>query len=69
MRAAASTVRRVRALVRVWSVAGCLACRDLPSRVYLFAGDPGPQLDCPVCGRRVVILVRRYVLVPDVGEG
>src|SRR5436190_1559367 len=61
--------RGLRALERVWAVAGCRACRDRPSRVYLFDGDQEPSLDCPVCGRRVVVLVRRYVLVPDIGEG
>jgi hypothetical protein len=61
------TIRRVRALERI-APTGCRVCRHLPSRVYLFDGDPDPPLDCPNCGLRVVILIRRYVLVPDPGE-
>jgi hypothetical protein len=56
------TARRVRARERLAPV-GCRVCRDRPSRVYLFEGDPEPDPDCPACGRRVVVLVRRYVLV------
>jgi hypothetical protein len=58
---------RVRALERIAN-AGCRVCRDRQSRVCLFDGDPDPLLDCPACRRRVVILIRRYVLVRDVGE-
>ena len=61
------TAARVRALERI-APAGCRRCRDRPSRVHLFDGDPEPPLDCPACGRRVLVLVRRYVLVRDVGD-
>jgi hypothetical protein len=61
------TTQRVRAL-ELLTPAVCHVCRHLPPRHYLFDGDPDPPLDCPNCGRRVVILIRRYVLVRDVGE-
>ncbi len=61
------TKRRVPAIERI-APAGRRVCRDRPARVYLFDGDPEPELDCPTCGRRVVVLIRRYVLVPDVGD-
>jgi DNA-directed RNA polymerase subunit RPC12/RpoP len=52
------TAMRVRALERI-SPTECRLCRHRQSRVYLFRGDPDPPLDCPSCGRRVVILIRR----------
>jgi hypothetical protein len=62
----ARTTRRVRALERI-APQGCHRCRDMPTRHYLFHGDPDPPIYCPNCGRRVVVLIRRYVLVRDLG--
>lgn len=62
-----STIKRVTALERIVSVSGCRACRDRPTRLYFVNDEPEPQLDCSVCGRHVVLLVRRNALVPNVG--
>jgi hypothetical protein len=61
-----ATTRRVRALERIVPK-GCRRCRDRPTRLYLIGDEADPPLACSTCGRRVVVLVRRYVLVRDMG--
>jgi hypothetical protein len=63
--------RRLAALEQVRAPTGCPLCRDRPTRVYLINDDPEPPADCTACGRQVVQMVRRYLLIPgehDDGE-
>jgi hypothetical protein len=55
--------RRLTALEQRWTTVGCPYCQDHPTHVYLFNDDPEPPADCTACGRHVVQMVRRYILI------
>lgn len=56
--------RRLTTLERRWTGFDCRSCRNRPTRLFLVNDDPEPAPDCDRCGRHVVHLIRRYILVP-----